>query len=144
MIIIAPYPKKLLSGKTNPKCYPFWKQLIELIDEPIVQVGVLGEEQLVSDFRTNLSLPELRKLVQECRTWISVDSFFQHLCWDEGKPGVVLWGPSDPLIFGHKENINLLKDRKYLVENPFLWWELYEHNPESFVSPNVVLEHLRK
>lgn len=144
MIIIAPFTQKLRNGKQNPKQYPFWKQLIEMIDEPIIQVGVEGEEQLVSDFRKNLPISELRKLIQECRIWISCDSFFQHLGWDEGKPGIVLWSVSDPLIFGHKENINLLKDRKHLVKNQFLWWEFVEHQDERFVQPNEVIEYLRK
>ena len=68
--------------------------------------------------------------------------FFQHLGWDEGKQGIVLWGPSDPLIFGHPENINLLKDRKYLVPNQFLIWEQQEYQSERFVKPNEVMEHL--
>ena len=92
MIIISPYSKALLSGKQNPKNYPYWKELIEMIDEPIIQVGIEGEKQLVPDFRKNLPITELRKLIQECRTWISCDSFFQHLGWDEGKKGIVLWG----------------------------------------------------
>jgi ADP-heptose:LPS heptosyltransferase len=144
MIIISPYSKKLLSGKQNPKNYPFWEELISQIDEPIVQVGIEGEKQLVPDFRKNLPLTELRKLIQECRIWISCDSFFQHLAWDEGKRGIVLWGVSDPLIYGHPENINLLKDRSYLAENQFLWWEFTEHKDERFVKPNEVLAYLNK
>ena len=144
MIIIAPYAKELRNGKINPKTYPFWKELIRMIDEPIIQVGVVGEEQLVPDFRTNLPIAELRELIRKCRTWVSCDSFFQHLGWDECKSGVVLWSVSDPLIFGHEENTNLLKDRKYLVENQFLWWENVEHQNERFVPPEEVLEHLRK
>ena len=144
MIIISPYSKKLLSGNQNPKNYPYWEELINQINEPIIQVGIEGEKQLVDDFRKDLPISELRKLIQECRIWISCDSFFQHLGWDEGKPGVVLWSVSDPLIFGHSENINLLKDRKHLAENQFLWWELTEHNPDKFVAPHEVIEHLRK
>jgi ADP-heptose:LPS heptosyltransferase len=144
MIVIAPYAQKLRNGKENPKNYPYWKELIEMIDEPIIQVGVVTEKQLVDDFRTNLPINELRKLIQECRTWIGVDSFFQHLCWDEGKKGIVLWGPSDPLIFGHPENINLLKDRSHLAPNQFLWWEMTEHKNERFVEPQEVMEHLNK
>lgn len=144
MIIISPYAKKLMNGKQNPKNYPYWEGLIELIKEPIVQVGIEGEKQLVPDFRKNLPISELRKLINECRTWISCDSFFQHLAWDEGKRGIVLWSVSDPLIFGHPENINLLKDRSYLAENQFLWWEYVEHKNERFVKPHEVLEHLNK
>jgi ADP-heptose:LPS heptosyltransferase len=142
MIIISPFVKPLRDGKNNPKNYPYWETLIEMIDEPIVQVGVEGEKQLVPDFRKNLSISELRKLIQECRTWISCDSFFQHLAWDEKKPGIVLWGPSDPLIFGHPENVNLLKDRLHLTPNQFLWWEATEHKNERFVKPKEVLEYL--
>lgn len=144
VIIIAPFAKKLINGKRNPKDYPFWKEVISGIKEPIVQVGVEGEEQLVDEFRKGLSILDLRGLIQECKTWISCDSFFQHLGWDEGKQGIVLWGPSDPLIFGHKENINLLKDRKHLAENQFLWWEFTEHKNERFVGPDEVLKHLYK
>jgi ADP-heptose:LPS heptosyltransferase len=144
MIIISPYAKKLLNGNQNPKNYPYWKELIAQIKEPVIQVGIEGEVQLVEDFRKNLPISELRKLLQECRTWISCDSFFQHLGWDEGKQGVVLWSVSDPLIFGHPENINLLKDRSNLVENQFLWWEFVEHKNDRFVKPKEVLEHLYK
>ena len=87
---------------------------------------------------------ELCALLKECRTWISCDSFLQHLGWDQGKKGIVLWGPSDPLIFGHPENINLLKDRSYLVKNQFLWWEATEHQNERFVEPHIVLEYLKE
>jgi len=144
MVIIAPFAKKLLNGKRNPKDYPFWEQVIAGIKDPIVQVGVEGETQLVDDFRKNLPLVELRKLIRQCRTWVSCDSFFQHLAWDEGKPGVVVWGVSDPLIFGHPENINLLKDRKHLAANQFLWWEHTEHSEDRFVGPEEVLQHINK
>lgn len=142
MIIISPYSKALRNNKTNPKNYPYWKELIRLIKEPIVQVGIEGEEQLVEDFRKNLSLSELRLLVNKCKTWISCDSFFQHLGWDCKKYGIVLWSVSDPLIFGHPENINLLKDRNNLVQNQFLWWEQTEYDANKFVSPEMVIESL--
>jgi len=144
MIIIAPYAQKLRTGKENPKNYLYWEELIKMIDGPIVQVGIEGEQQLVPDFRKNLPISELRKLLHECKTWIGVDSFFQHLAWDEKVPGIVIWGPSDPLIWGHPENINLLKDRSCLVENQFIWWEATEHRNDRFVKPKEILEHLRK
>lgn len=143
MIVISPYSKKLLNGKQNPKNYPYWRELIAMIDDHIVQVGIDGEEQLVPDFRKNLSISELRQLLRECKTFISCDSFVQHLGWDVGKKGIVLWSVSDPNIYGHPENINLLKDRKYLAENQFLWWEFVNHNPESFVSPEEVIYNLQ-
>lgn len=142
MILIHPYAKALQNGKQNPKNYPYWKELIALIDDPIIQVGVEGEEQLVPDFRKNLPMVELRQLIKDCRIWIGVDSFFQHLAWSEGKKGIVLWSVSDPLIFGHSENINLLKDRATLAPNQFLWWDFTEYNADAFTDPKEVIKWL--
>jgi len=142
MIIISPYAQKLRNGKENPKNFPYWKELIAMIDEPVIQVGVKTEQQLVEDFRPNLSFSDLAVLVQECKTWISVDSFFQHFCWDLKKPGIVIWSQSDPNIFGHEENINLLKDRKYLRPNQFHIWEQCEYNKDAFVLPKQVLKNV--
>jgi len=146
VIIIAPYAQKLRTNKENPKNYPYWELLVQELQKTmhVVQVGVEGEKQLVPDFRKNLPIPALRELLWQCKTWIGVDSFFQHLAWDEGVSGIVLWGPSDPLIFGHPENINLLKDRSYLTENQFLWWESTEHKNDRFVKPIEVLAYLNK
>lgn len=142
MIIIHPFAKPLQNGKINPKNYPYWKELISLLNEPVVQIGVDGEQQLVDDFRKNLSIVELRQLVKDCKTWIAIDSFFQHLAWSEGKQGIVLWSVSDPVIFGHASNINLLKDKVYLAKNQFLWWDFTEYNPDAFVKPQEVIKFL--
>lgn len=142
MIVISPYAKQLTNGKQNPKNYPYWERLISMIDEPIVQVGIAGETQLCTDFRQNLPITDLKQLIKECRTWIGCDSFFQHLAWSEGKPGIVLWSVSDPLIYGHPENINLLKDRSCLAPNQFLWWENYEYDASKFVEPEQVINYL--
>ena len=147
MIIIAPYAQKLRNGKINPKNYPYWQELIELLFKDgyeIVQIGIEGEYPLVPDFRKNLSLTELDKLVKSCDTWISVDSFFQHFCWDLKKQGIVLWAQSDPNIFGHSENINLLKDRSYLRKDPFHIWEQCEYNKDAFVNPDEVMKHIKQ
>lgn len=144
MIIIQPFAKPLIKGGLNPKSpdTAYWKELIALIDEPIIQIGVEGEEQLVPDFRRNLPMFELRKLLDQCRNWIGIDSFFQHLAWDEGKPGIVLWSVSDPLIFGHPENINLLKDRANLAPNQFLWWDFTPFDVNKFLKPEEVIKFL--
>ena len=144
MILIHPFARDLRDGRPNPKNYPHWEELISKIDEPIIQIGTSSEPQLVPDFEPDLPLDCLAQLVQECRTWIGIDSFFQHFCWDLGKPGIVLWGQSDPLIFGHPENINLLKDRKYLRQDQFLIWDRAENIPDAFVTSEEVLKHLNK
>ena len=144
MILISPYAQRLQSGKINPKNYPYWKELIALLDQPIVQVGIDGEEQLVPDFRKNLSIAALRQLLRECKVWLSCDSFIQHLAWDEGIKGIVLWSVSDPLIYGHPENVNLLKSRDGLAANQFLWWEYVTHQKALFVEPDLVAQEVTK
>lgn len=144
MIIISPYAKFMRNGEKHPKNYPFWEEVIKNTNEHIIQVGIKGETQLVEDFRTNLPLYELALLVKDCKTWVSVDSFFQHFCWDIGKPGIVIFAQSDPNIFGHPENINLLKDRKYLRDKQFWIWEQAEYKEEAFVGPEIVLNALKK
>lgn len=144
MIIISPYAKKLQNGKENPKNYPYWQELIQKIPKSIhiVQIGITGETQLCEDFRQNLSMNELKKLLNQCQTWIGIDSFFQHLAWSVNKKGIVLWSVSDPLIYGHPENINMLKDRANLAPNQTLWWDFIEHDSSKFVTSDEVINIL--
>jgi len=148
VIIISPYARPMRSGdKNHPKNYPYWNVLIPLIKtlDDVVQVGSGSEEALlgVSDLRLDLSLKDLSELIQQGRTWVSVDSFFQHYCWDQNKRGVVLWGQSDPNIFGHPENINLLKSRKHLREKQFWLWEQTPYDPTVFVQPGEVIQAIK-
>jgi len=143
MIILSPYAKTMRNGQQHPKNYPFWEEVVSQINEHIIQVGIEGEVPLVDDFKKNLSLDDLAILIKEAKTWMSVDSFFQHYCWSLGKPGVVLWGQSDPVIFGHPENVNLLKDRTYLREKQFWLWEQCSFREDAFVTPDEVLEALK-
>lgn len=140
MILIAPWSKPLRNGEMNPKNYPHWEELIKMLPTPIVQVGTQGETRLCEDFRPNLSLKDLAMLINSCTTWISVDTFFQHYAWSLGKRGVVIWGQSDPLIYGHPENINLLLSREYLTPNQFLMWEMIPYRNDCWVPPHEVAE----
>lgn len=129
----------------NPKNYPFWKELIELLPEArITQIGSQGEEPLVSDCRFGLTLEDLKKLVATKDTWISVDSFLPHLAHHIPKPGIVIFSVSDPDIFGYKENVNLLRDRRYLRKNQFDTWESHSFVTDAFVNPGEVVKALRK
>jgi ADP-heptose:LPS heptosyltransferase len=146
-IVIFPWARKMRTDKPHPKDYPYWKELIKLLREAgheIIQVGLEGEDQLVDDFRKNLSIGELSELLKGCDTWIGVDSFGQHLGWDLGIRGIVIFGQSDPNIFGHPENINLLKSRSYLREKQFWLWEQAEYNGDAFVEPDVVIAALEE
>jgi hypothetical protein len=144
MILIAPFAKQMKNNMPHAKNYPFWNELLLMIKEPVIQIGIAEEKKLVADFRTDLEICIIEKLIMECRIWVSVDSFLPHMAKHINKRGIVLWSVSDPNIFGYPENINLLKDRKYLRKNQFAVWEDVVLNPESFVSPEILYQALYK
>lgn len=147
-VIIAPYSAALRTKPINPKSYPvrFWQQVVaklNALDIEVIQIGVQGEQRVegVSQFIIGWPLPKLRELIEDCDTWASVDSFLPHFCFSERlKSGVVIFSQSDPLVFGHPENVNLLKDRKYLRALQFQGWEDVPYNEAAFVLPEVVVE----
>ena len=146
MILFAPYSARSpsLNGQSSPKDYPHARQLAELLekDYELVQVGGNGDEQVAKDFRPNLSFNDLGKLIDASQTGICVDSYLQHYYWYRDRKAIVLFGISDPLIFGHSENLNLLVDRGFLRPNQFDLYYLNQYNPEAFVSPEEVLAAL--
>jgi ADP-heptose:LPS heptosyltransferase len=129
----------------NPKNYPYWKELVKGLadDYDIIQIGVEGEEQLVEDFRVDLPISDIKNLLRCADTWISVDNFLPHLAHLLKKPGIVLWGESDPNIFGYPENKNLLKSRRNLRPDQFGIWDGRTHRPEIFVDAEVVINAVR-
>lgn len=149
-IIISPYSRGMREkDKLNPKNYPYWEELVKLLNDEghsVIQVGVGAEKQIkgTSGFFVNQPLDKLREILNAADTWISVDNFFQHFAWYYGKKGFVIFGQSDPLIFGHNTNVNILKDRKYLREKQFDIWERAEYKEEAFVSPEVVIQYINR
>jgi ADP-heptose:LPS heptosyltransferase len=142
-IVISPYSRPMRNGKENPKNYPYWSELIALLKadgHTLIQIGLTGEMALdVHKVWFDLPLKEVKELLLASDTWISIDSWLQHLAHHLGKTGIVLYGQSDPLIFGYPENINLLKDRTYLRKHQFDIWESAEYNADAFISPDDIL-----
>lgn len=144
-LIISPFSRKLRNNKPNPKDYPYWQELILLLkDFTIIQVGVSSEKKLagVDSFAFDLSLESLKEVLLKTNIWISVDNFWQHFAWYHGKRGIALFGPSDPAIFGHKENKNLYRDKKYFRPNQFDMWENCPLNNEAFIKPKTVYQYV--
>ena len=143
MIVIHPFAQKLRNGMSNAKTFPGWKELIPLLGESdIIQLGVKGEEPLVPDFREQLPLKAITALVKEAALWVSIDSFLPHLAKHASRPGVVIWSVSDPLIFGYPENLNLLKDRRYLRANQFGIWEEQSFVADAFLTAPEIAERI--
>ena len=150
-VIISPYSRPLRNDKPNPKNYPWWEDLVQLLLSDgweILQVGRGGEPPLsgVTSTHFGLKLHEVTNIIAKADTWIAVDNFFPHLVASElkGKVGIVLWGKSDPVIFGYPSNKNLLKNRSFLRTQQYAMWEDDLYDPQVFVEPAAVLAALRE
>ena len=114
----------IIKGNKNAKYYPYWDQLTDH------DIKVMGD---------NLSNQEIIDLINWCDKWISTDTFIQHFVkYHNLKPGIVIWGKSDPKVFGYDTNINLLKDPKYLRPFQFRYWKDEPIDENAFVSIDVL------
>jgi len=142
-ILISPYSRKLRKEGKNPKNFPYWTDVVAKLRERgfyIIQIGIKGEDLIGADeVKFDLQLESLKEELNDCFTWISVDNFFNHFASFYRKKGIVIFGKSDPNIFGYEENINLLKDRKYLRSNQFDIWENETYSEEVFINTDVVI-----
>lgn len=143
-IIISPYSRKLVSGNQNPKDFPYWKELVRMLKKDghiLTQIGIDGENEIGCDkFIKNIPLKDLKKLLDENDTFISVDSFFQHFAWYYNKKGIVIFSQSNPKIFGHDIHVNILKDEKYLKPDQYGIWNNDKYVLDSFVDAIYVYD----
>jgi len=126
-ILICKNVKPLRNGNRNAKDYPYWEDLIKLL---------YGNE--LTFVEGEIPLKDLDSMIANCDFFISIDSFFQHYAWYLNKKGAVIFSVTDPLIFGHSFHVNILKDRKYLRKNQFLFMEEELYNADAFESPENV------
>lgn len=149
-IIISPYSRPLQTNKLNPKNYPYWQSIINTLKDEFdfIQIGTSNEMKLqnIYDYKYNLSFNELASLIQhsECHCWISVDNFLPHFCANINVSGIVIWGQSDPQIFGYDMHTNLLKSRDYLRSDQFSMWEQSTFDINVFISPTEVIKKIKQ
>ena len=132
--ILAKGVKPMRNNGFNPKAYPYWDELQKLLKVDY-NVEILEEIIPLQKLKSKLICADLI---------ICTDSFIQHFCWSIGKQCVVLFGKSDPLIFGHKENINLLKSRDLLRDNQFDIWEDESFDRSVFMNSEDVIASIEK
>jgi hypothetical protein len=153
IVLFSPFSQKLRNGNQNPKNFPYWQELITMlrqsgkIDE-IWQVGVGNEYRFEGTTQKffDKSLKEVAGLADKASVWLSVENFMPHLCNSYGvkTQGIVIFSKSDPAHYGYPQNINLLKDKKYLRSDQFYIWEQCDYQEEAFVSAKVVYDEIVK
>jgi ADP-heptose:LPS heptosyltransferase len=98
-------------GWTSNKSWPAprWVELVESNSKiTFVQLGLLTETLIPGavDLR-GIPLREAFAVIKHSRGFVGVESVFAHIAAAFGTPGVVLFGPSGPAVWGHDGNINL-------------------------------------
>jgi len=142
-IIISPYSR----GLSNSKNYPYWTEVISLLKGyNIIQLGLGGEPVFTGTSFMDEPLNKVEDLLMKVGIFISVDNFLPHMADYLGVRGVVLFGPSDPEIFGHSTHINLLKDRKFLRGDQYGFYMGYTwgHSQEGWVKPDEIIRAVKK
>jgi ADP-heptose:LPS heptosyltransferase len=144
LVLISPFSSKRRNGKPNAKNYPWWPEVVKGLRAAgvrTVQIGVEGEEEIGADDRkVGLSFDQLRQLLDAVDGWVAVDNFFPHFAAYHGRGGVAIFAVSDPNLFGHTINTNLLKDRKFLRRDQYNNWQEIELNADAFIPPQEVVQ----
>jgi ADP-heptose:LPS heptosyltransferase len=147
-ILIAPYSKTLLNRTDNPKNYPYWPELIDLLkNEGYITTQIIYDKEAplnTNDFVLNPSVETLTSLIKNCNFFVCVDTYLQHMAKHYNKYGVVLWALSDPNVFGYSNNINILKSREYLRTNQFNTWHNVPNNIHAWLDANSVMNIIKE
>ena len=147
-IIIACWAAKMPNGNRNAKNFPYWSELVALLNaegHEVIQVAGGGEDRIegTAMFLQGFPLEKLEHVLREADTWISVDSWLPHFCATMRlKSGIVIWAQSNPKIWGYPTNVNLLKSPEYLREYQYAPWFDVPYNEDAFVEPQVVMDAL--
>ncbi len=144
VVVVCPFSRNLPTGEENPKNFPYWEELVKQLKDSgcyVIQIGVAGEKLIGADeIVLNASFERLKEVLDNSDTFISVDSFFPHFAHYHGKHGIVIFGQSDPNLFGYEENLNILKSRDYLRKEQFWLWTQAKFNKDAFISSKDVLD----
>lgn len=140
-ILIIPYPRRNQDGSKNAKLYPWWEKVIEELKRTynLIQLGEKGEKELVEDVRFNYTKQQHTELLKNSLTFVSVDTWYPHFA-RKIRPGVVIWGKSNPDIYGYPEHFNIFKDRKYFRKEQFKTWTTEKYEEHVFIEPEIVVQ----
>ena len=152
-IILAPYKNVVIlhvqsmASVNNMWYVDRWEQLVKALPEyTFVQVGHTSEPYIKGavDVRGKTTLREAFALLKYADSFAGVNSSFSHASNAFGTPGVVVWGPVDPLHWGHDNNINLYKQVSCAPCYYYIWKQPcpYGHECMKEITVNEVKEAL--
>jgi ADP-heptose:LPS heptosyltransferase len=90
-----------------------WEALVRANPQfTFLQLGSSSETRIEAavDMRGRTTLRQSIAILKYVKSFVGVVSFLAHATNAVGTPGVVLFGPSAPRVWGHPNNINLWRD----------------------------------
>jgi hypothetical protein len=149
--------KFLLHAQTNKaKMYPYMGDLVSLLlkdNHEIKELLLTGQEKVPNTLPLyDLSYVDIYRLLDEVDYFICVDSFLQHLVkwynklYIKEKKGAVIWCLSNPEIFGHKENLNIYKNKVYFKSLQHEQWTFSSICPPDnfWIEPTLAYKLINK
>lgn len=92
-----------------------WEELIDSLPQyTFLQVGLSSEYKLKNavDLRGKLTFRTSIAIMKYATAFAGIDSAMSHVTNAFNIPGVVIFGPSHPAIWGHPNNINLYSNQR--------------------------------
>jgi len=124
-----------------------WIELVRQLPEyTFIQIGHKNENLVIGaiDWRSTTTLREAFALIKNANSFVGVDSSFSHATNAFSTPGVVLFGDSSPVHWGHDNNINIYKKTPCSPCYYYLWYHdcVYNHQCMNNISVEEVKQAL--
>ena len=138
------------SGTHKAKCYPYWDELAYILTNKgyhITQLGIGDQKRICAgignpniDYVWDKPLKEVEDVVRQVGDFVAIDNFLHHLAHQLGVRGAVIYGPSDPRLFGYSDQINIIKKYEYLRKDQLGFYRDYvwEHDKEGWYGAEEV------
>ena len=106
--------------------------------QPVVNAPVYGD--VIID---NMSYADMVRYIQECATWVAIDSFWHHASALQQKRGVAILGPWKKENVGYPWNINIEMPSEYQIPHcRYIDTEL-ARPAELFPTPRQVVDAVK-
>jgi ADP-heptose:LPS heptosyltransferase len=128
------------------KDYRRWQEVVDILRDEARIVELLDGESDLSG-TTVIPLPPPKSsaaLFARCHCVLTVDSFPAHLAWAVGTPAVVVFGPTNPAVWGHPGNIDLRDESCPVCADTPLLDTCPERRCLDAVEPKTVVDAVRR
>lgn len=156
---LAPYKNvivmhtKSLSSENHHWPLERWEALVkELPEYTFIQTGTASEPYVKGalDWRNKLSIRESLCILKYADSFVGIESSMAHATNAFDIPGVVLFGDTSPVHFGHENNINIYKSVRCSPCYFYMWNSpcAYTHDCMNLITveevKNALMQQMNK